>query len=326
MCGIYGYIGHPTEQNKNKLLELFTVLGVLTEPRGIDATGYYGLNTSVHTEKAPLKASDFFQTKEYLKIFEQPVMQILIGHNRWYTHGDPKINSNNHPFTTSRFGFIHNGIVGQVIVDVKQQTECDSEKIFRYFLKHIYNDHNHFTSLEKTMLAFKQGDFACALVDSKERSLFLFRNEDRPIAYHYLKNLNVIIFSSTKTIMKNAFKECNIKLNPKDILDLEPSQILKITETLNTQSHFVKGLSKPKPVYPSKYFSSSSLYSLPKPKKRYKVVGWECQLCKAPKKVFLNPSYTKQHIIDKHGVTDLNIIAQKIKHTVDRKAKVTFTQ
>ena len=151
MCGIYGFIGKPT--NYNKVLEIVESLGIESEIRGIHATGYYGLNGEPIYAKAPIKASHFFKTEDWKKLYNNNELSILVGHNRWATNGDPKNNENNHPFFTGRFGFVHNGTVGNVgkkdkentkqfkmdDLDITCRSECDSERIFRYFLKRFYN-------------------------------------------------------------------------------------------------------------------------------------------------------------------------------------------
>jgi len=236
MCGIYGYIGTPS----TKALELFQNLGIESETRGTHATGYYGINGHVISSKAPLKATDFFQTHQFQKL-NANIPNILIGHNRFATHGTPKENKNNHPFVSSRFGFIHNGVVGQVKVDVETKSECDSEKIFRYFIKKYTAHHKKIRAIQETLKTFDDGSVACALVDSEDRSLYLFRNIGNPIVFTKIKSLGILVFASTTGILKEALKKSKIAEEDK-FWSIKKGGILKILESTEYKGWNTKGL------------------------------------------------------------------------------------
>jgi glucosamine 6-phosphate synthetase-like amidotransferase/phosphosugar isomerase protein len=229
MCGIYGFIGKPV--NAEKVLTLFVNLGILTEERGIHATGYYGLNSIVTTLKAPLPANEFYKVIDFVNTYKNNTPHILIGHNRWASHGDPKININNHPFVSRRFGFIHNGVVAHVNVDVKTKSECDSEKIFVYFRNLFANSHKVVDSIADTMRVFDKGSYACAMVDNVKRKLLLFRN-NKPIVYAKLIKQNVVVFASTKAILLEGLKKSNIREFDK-IKTVDCGRIVRFDEELN---------------------------------------------------------------------------------------------
>ena len=322
MCGIYGFIGKST--NHTKVLEIMESLGIESEVRGIHATGYYGLNSVPISAKAPMKATNFFKTLAWQDLYVTSPLTILVGHNRWATNGDPQDNENNHPFTTNRFGFVHNGVVSSVKpdMDITCRSKCDSEKIFRYFLKRFYNDHNTFHSIEKTMKVFdKGGDYACALVDAKERLLYLFRNDGRPMNYIKVESLGVIFYASTSDIIKNAFLINGIKFDSSKCYSLKCGQILRIDENLEKHSEFV-AIEKPTKII--KYYIPSTS-SFPKsyhfPKAKNTNNWYECKKCK---KQFLNAQYAKKHIEDEHKIVDVEKIENLI--VAPGGGTVTFTQ
>lgn len=261
MCGIYGYIGKPT--NPEKILKLFVTLGILTEERGIHATGYYGLNHIVTTLKAPLPANEFYKVIDFVNTYKNNTPCLLIGHNRFASHGDPKNNINNHPFVSRRFGFIHNGVVANVNVNVKTKSECDSEKLFVYFRNIFHNSHKVVGSIANTMRIFDDGSYACAMIDNVKRKLFLFRNRDRSIFYTKLMDSKVVVFASTKKILFEGLKKCKIHDFEK-IKEVGCGRILRFDEEMNGKLYKVAGIKhKISYTFPSTWFESESAKTEP---------------------------------------------------------------
>lgn len=235
MCGIYGYIGMPS--NPEKILNLFTTLGTFTEVRGIHATGFYGLNSEVIFDKDPGPATKFYKKRDFVNQHKNSVPDVLIGHNRHATHGSPSNNINNHPFISDRFGFIHNGIIAyvQVPTPIKMRSECDSEMMFAYFKKLFWNNHNVARSIEKAMEVFNSGWYGCAMVDNKERALYLFGNK-RDIVYTHLKDFGVIVFASTHEILNQAMKHENLRFTD-SIHTVYNGKLIKINTNLQIKKY-----------------------------------------------------------------------------------------
>jgi hypothetical protein len=126
-----------------------------------------------------------------------------------------------------------------------------------------------------------------------------------------------MVFASTESRLGDALKACKIDYKVNEIIDLRGFEIMKVTEDLQEQSKVIEGLKKQ---LAPKWFVKQQ--RLPGLIKKQKLVGWECKVCK---KVFLKPVFVKQHLIDKHEITDLRIIESKIQHTTDKKAKVVFS-
>lgn len=323
MCGIYGYIGKPSA----KALALFQIMGVESEIRGKHATGYYGISgDEVITAKAPLPANEFFKT-ELFTVLHENTPSMLIGHNRFATHGDPKINENNHPFTSERFGFIHNGVVGSVEIDnyvkSKVKTECDSENIFRFFLTKFSAFHDKVSAIQSTLNHFDSGSLACAMIDNQDRSLYLFRNAGNPINYAYIKKLGIIAFASTEEILATSLKALGIEAEGK-IKWMKIGRIFKIKEDLSSANWIVKALREPYYTYTAP--TTSTIVSK-KPTYRYikaqkqgcgsaRQKWFTCKHCKDIKREFISIQAIMQHLQDKHNITivDQNDEAINSKH------------
>jgi predicted glutamine amidotransferase len=273
MCGIYGYIGKPT--NGPKAIELFRHLAIETEIRGTHATGYYALNGIIHYGKAPVKASEYFKP-DFVDCFEGSIPTVIIGHDRYATHGVPEDNRNNHPFVSKRFGFIHNGVVGGVAtpeeLGIRPSTECDSEWIFRFFLKNFWgaNDENVKKAIATTLKRFDEGGVASAMVDSKTRKLYLFRNTGRSIVFAKIKSLNIIVFASTEAIMSKALKLARINEKVK-IEDLAKGEVMEIDEELVVDYLDVPDLRESKIELPSTNYAAYNF----KPWDNYEFNKWK---------------------------------------------------
>ena len=308
MCGIYGFINKESTATE-KILDIFIDLGIETESRGTHATGYYGINSSgSHLRKAPLKASEFFLKNMHYNTFYGDLPSILIGHNRFATAGKPEINKNNHPFSTDRFGFMHNGVTKGWVnfkdLDITVETECDSEWIFRYLLKTLEIHHgNMFSAIKKTLNVFDQASVACSVVDSKQKKLWLFRNIGNPICYTKLESLNCIFFASTPYILKESLEAQGIS-DPK-IIELEAGEIICIDENLQITSEQTCNLRGPRSSFTSaaSYFNKPKTTYAPKVKRKNTdgTTGYKCLKCG---KKFVSIKYVEDHLIEYHNILD----------------------
>ena len=305
MCGIYGFIGKPT--NSEKILDLFIDLGIETEVRGTHATGYYGVNDEVRMNKAPLKATDFYLDHKLFYDFYENPPSVLIGHNRWASCGVPSNNINNHPFINDRFGFIHNGCVKGWVnfksLGINCESECDSEWIFRYFLKTLEIHHgNIFSAIKKTLNVFDDASIACAMVDSKTKKLWLFRNIGNPICYVINKEQNTLIFASTSNILESACKLHNI--STEKIVELDKGQIVCIDEDLNIESETSCNLRGARSSYMTtvaKSWNRGTTYLNPKKKKVYSGTGYKCMKCG---KKFVSVNCVEAHLEEVHDMSE----------------------
>lgn len=243
MCGIVGYIGNP--KNQAATFDLVDQLMIKTEPRGDHATGFWtaigGGDNRVIYHKEPIKSSDFVKHPLWRSLKDVD-SNLLIGHCRWTSPGGgpEKVNKNNHPHVSQdcRVALVHNGKIPEYNYLKKRynvNTDCDSEVLLRIFesaedqhdqleflrkeLPKVWEDtpdslmHRIF-GLKKVFSEVNYGAMAVAIgerLDGNARSLFLFRNEQRPICLIDLREtLGQIFFCSTPEIFRQAYDASTI--------------------------------------------------------------------------------------------------------------------
>lgn len=235
MCGIAGYIG----ESKKPILtyQLITKLLEKSESRGIDAAGFWGTESgdsgNVLYHKEPGKASSFVK-KDMWKQVAKHNPNLLLVHARGASKGvgEPHINQNNHPFTSSdkSVGLIHNGRVDEYEYQaLKQkydpQSQCDSEILLRIFESgetysseelEIFGDAEYpqrLAGIRDIYSLINEGHMAVAVgerLPGGDRLLWLFRNRHRPIWVVDMRDaLGQVFFVSEPMIWEDAVRECS---------------------------------------------------------------------------------------------------------------------
>jgi len=235
MCGIAGYIG----ESKKPVLtyQLTTKLFEKSECRGIDAAGYWGVESGVNGNvlyhKEPVKSSDFIK-KDFWKLVSKHNPNLLLVHARGASKGvgEPSNNHNNHPFTSldKSIGLIHNGRVDDCEYhSLKKkyglQSQCDSEILLRIFesgenyspkeLKEFgETDHpQRLAGIRDVFSLINEGHMAVAVGErghNGNRMLWLFRNRHRPLWIVDMREpLGQVFFVSEPNIWEEAIRECS---------------------------------------------------------------------------------------------------------------------
>lgn len=238
MCGIIGFIGH--SKDPEATWELANALLIKTEVRGSDATGFYACEKGqgvIFYDKEPVKSSIYSNREIWRKQFSQTDSDMLIGHCRASSVGvgHERFNKNNHPHVSldRRVALVHNGRIPEYnSLKNKYKTigDCDSEILLRMFessddfadneahLKELFPKlppivAHRLLGLKEIFSRVNYGAMAVAIAergDDGSRSLWLFRDEDRPLTVIDLrKTLGQIFFCSTDLIFQNAVESCS---------------------------------------------------------------------------------------------------------------------
>ena len=142
MCGlasvIFGKKRRRTEEREH-LAWLFSRL-LLSEERGPHATGAAWLDTDGGHRlfKRPVTAERFVTDKAFAELLAgiNNRATLLLGHTRWRTRGDERVNSNNHPIRAGEVIGTHNGTIYNADYlfrrwKMRRFAEVDSEILFR---------------------------------------------------------------------------------------------------------------------------------------------------------------------------------------------------
>lgn len=244
MCGICGLItknGISTKQAKffQKMMEKL-------EGRGRDA---FGLTTFPSNKVFKIKGNvtDYLKNTHNTRIWKMVSGQkIALGHTRATTTGSEDRNQNNHPFTTKKFIFAHNGIISnneklRKLHDFEtSDIETDSYAIIKVIQK-MYDeqkDKNVFEAIKETTRQLN-GGYACWLLDKKTGEVYLFR-ERFPLSVSYIKDWDAIVFASETSNYEDLFDEEEygfaeklfgfFKKSPLLTEDIEQNMIYKVSE------------------------------------------------------------------------------------------------
>lgn len=112
----------------------------MSESRGPHATGVAWLNWDGEHRlfKKPVSAGQFFIAKAFHEVLAgiDNRTTVLLGHTRWVTRGDERINRNNHPIRPRDVIGTHNGSIYNAnylfrLFKLLRFSQLDSELLFR---------------------------------------------------------------------------------------------------------------------------------------------------------------------------------------------------
>ena len=179
MCGIFGLNTYSISKND---IKIFEKLGILSESRGREASGWASFNNSeISIFKSPKPFSSTENIANLRKLYNKEISSWLVGHTRLKTHGEESIPDNNQPCTIDGDFLVHNGIITnyQDIINkynFKFQSELDSFTILK-MINHYGNlPDNYFeTALTKTINQLK-GEVSICGYSKKFNQFYLYSN------------------------------------------------------------------------------------------------------------------------------------------------------
>jgi len=268
MCGICGIIAEPREEYQSRIYNLMTQLLLETEVRGKHATGWASMDYDgrLGFHKEPVSANEFVAGDNWVGLSYLSLPPFFVGHCRYATNGNPKENKNNHPFvsTDGSLALVHNGVIRghkrlAEAENIKLKTNCDSEIVLRVIEKAKDSAEGIRNTFDKVFLATHR-DGACALIDTKQNSVYLFRNTMRPLNMIRIPELgNALVFASTPTIIENAVRTTlNGIVDFKETFQLKSGRIYKVTMKRNMEPE-IETEDVPVKVYRDNDFFSTKL-------------------------------------------------------------------
>jgi glucosamine--fructose-6-phosphate aminotransferase (isomerizing) len=236
MCGIVGYIG-PRDVSSVLLGGLWRL-----EYRGYDSSGIAVIsNGELSIRKVPGKLSEL---EELIK--QKPVTgQIGIGHTRWATHGAAQ-EINTHPLLdcSEEIALVVNGII-ENYMQLKDELETkghifrsgtDSEVIVHLIEEHIERG---LAAAVHSVVRTLKGNFAFAVVSSKEPDKIVCARHDAPLICSYTENeaalasdisgvitvFNEVVDIPNDSIVTLAKGSISIRSFDEEVRDVKPRRI-----------------------------------------------------------------------------------------------------
>jgi glucosamine--fructose-6-phosphate aminotransferase (isomerizing) len=238
MCGIAAFSISQEDTGCLDVMCLTRNLFTAIESRGRDASGcaWVAPGDEVWWHKLPLSGRTYAKECPML-----PTTTTAILHTRAATHGDPKVNANNHPHVLPGITGVHNGVVRNhaelwKMVGEKPESDCDSEAIFGLL---AYGEGNRTQLLPKV-----KGDAAIAWLETATpTSLRLARLEGRPMAVGQTPGGSSIM-ASTEPLLMAACRASKVELT--DVWNIPEWTYLRIQKGV---IHDVIKMERPTPAY-----------------------------------------------------------------------------
>lgn len=200
MCGIVGFLSAFKNGFDYHETQAFRDMVVIDTLRGYDSTGVFGVNNlgNVGLLKAAMTGADFVRTKEF-DTFDSNLLNsgvFAVGHNRWATRG--VVNDKNaHPFCVDdKIILVQNGTYKG---DHKHHadTEVDTEAIAHVLAKE--------DDIEVALQSIN-ASYALVWYNTKTKTLYMIRNNERPLYIAYTKDGGTMFASEKGTIMLAAMR------------------------------------------------------------------------------------------------------------------------
>lgn len=228
MCGLLSLYLSKDHKNFHSRQELINRLFVLSQSRGVDATGatIHDINRNiVELYKEPLRASDFIKTKDFQRACAKLTSSFaLMGHIRLATNGSNAYTENNQPISNNKIACVQNGIV----TNLEQITGLSDKEyeLDTYAMMHIFE-----SALEQSKDIWSATRDLFSKIEG-ENTLILHLFEQNKLLHatnsgtlYYINDINNGLFVSCSEMhIMNLFKT-EFKIEA-PILHLKPGQVM----------------------------------------------------------------------------------------------------
>jgi len=259
MCGIVGMISSNPAGFNWENIRVFNNLLWVDALRGDDSTGVFGVNKHGNVDYAKTVGDThvMMNSPEYRE-FKQNIFsdfQMVVGHNRKATRGFVT-DENAHPFVEDTTILVHNGTLINHSKLTKETVDVDSHAILHSIVERGY---------EETLKDI-EGAFTLAWYDTKDKTLRVIRNKERPLfiantagAWYFASEkemLELVLSRENVTIAemteckpgmmyfwklddkKNMwYKQHTLYSPPKVVVKQEPTKETTTTEPINTTGY-----------------------------------------------------------------------------------------
>lgn len=182
-----------------------------------DSYGYF-------TPEIVKRVPEHYKSRAYQEVVDAP---FVVGHNRFTTKGS-STKKNAHPFQSSRFIWVHNGILDndeklRKQFKIKIKAKVDSA-VIGHLVEHYVNKKKTIENAIKSAIEQISGDYSIFLFDKITKRLFYLRNSMRKFetALLHEKNTNryVLIGSTDGDNIDNVYTErlLNFDIQKMDVL------------------------------------------------------------------------------------------------------------
>jgi hypothetical protein len=234
MCGIAGVI--TTEKGKGEVdrRNFITQAIMFNTMRGIDSTGTFYVPHGKAKDSGYFKkvchGVDFVETDEFKAIAKKAdEYAYWVAHNRASTVGKLSV-ENAHPFVEGPITLVHNGTldstwslpVPSMYIANEKREESEKIEVDSHLLCH-----NLATADREEVISSIRGAFALVWHDARDESLYIVRNNRRPL--HILADLdaNSVYFMSEMEMLWTICKRAGIRFGK--IFQPEPGVLVKFS-------------------------------------------------------------------------------------------------
>lgn len=226
MCALFGYLDYSKKLPLKALQKLVQALANASEERGTHASGIaYNHDNKLTIFKRPKPA--------HKMRFRIPAdTTAVMGHTRFTTQGDQKMNHNNHPFrgfAGTEFALAHNGVLyNDRELRVSKNLPTTKIETDSYIAVQLIEAQKalNFDSLA-SMAEDVMGNFTFTILDESNNLWFV--KGSSPLYLIHFPELGLYVYSSTAGIMHKALKKIGLNLMSYDMIETEEGDLLKIT-------------------------------------------------------------------------------------------------